>query len=146
MVDDLDLLEAGPEAGQRVDEPLETVVALDQLLRRRLLEDVGLVVDDEGTPSVTVEDVEAAVQEDAVMLEGEGPLGRRARKRGDARGQLRVAVGGHEPGDALELLVGGRGVACPYGFRKSLPLGRPWGEEIECFEQEMDAVADLGRG
>src|SRR5437763_13183101 len=67
LVDDLDLLDAGPEAGQRVDEPLEAVVALDQLFRRCLLEDVGLVVDDEGARAVSVKDVEAAAQENAVV-------------------------------------------------------------------------------
>ena len=35
VVDDLDLLGAGPEAGERVDEPLQPVVGLDDLLRRR---------------------------------------------------------------------------------------------------------------
>src|SRR5438046_5547333 len=37
LVDDLDLLEAGPAAGQRVDEPLETGGAPESPFRRRLL-------------------------------------------------------------------------------------------------------------
>ena len=47
VVDDLDLLRPGAEARERVDEPLQPVVLLDDLLRRRLAERVRLVVDDE---------------------------------------------------------------------------------------------------
>ena len=36
VVDDLDLLGSGAEAGERVDEPLEPVVVLDDLLGRAL--------------------------------------------------------------------------------------------------------------
>ena len=47
VVDDLDLLRAGAEAGECVDEALQPVVVLDDLLGRSLVERVGLVVDDE---------------------------------------------------------------------------------------------------
>jgi len=49
--------------------------------------------------------VEPAVQEDAVVLERERPLGRRARKAGDPLRELRLAVGNDEGADPLELLV-----------------------------------------
>ena len=47
VVDDLDLLRPGAEARERVDEPLQPVVGLDDLLRRALGERVRLVVEDE---------------------------------------------------------------------------------------------------
>ena len=47
VVDDLDLVRPGAEAGERVDEPLQPVVGLDDLLRRPLGERVRLVVEDE---------------------------------------------------------------------------------------------------
>ena len=72
LVDDLDLLGAGPEARERVDESLQAVVVLDDLGRRALGERVRLVVEDERALAVAVEDVEAAVQEHAVVLEREG--------------------------------------------------------------------------
>src|SRR5690349_12230738 len=40
VVDDLDLRRAGAEAGERVDEPLQPVVACDDLLRSELAEGV----------------------------------------------------------------------------------------------------------
>ena len=80
VVDDLDLVGAGAEARERVDEPLQPVVGLDDLLRRSLGERVRLVVEDERARAVAPEHVEAAVQEHAVVLERERPLGLRVRR------------------------------------------------------------------
>src|SRR6266536_6392444 len=45
LVDDLDLVRTRPQARDRVDEPLDPVLAFDYLLRRPLAEHVRLVVD-----------------------------------------------------------------------------------------------------
>ena len=79
-VHDLDLLGAGAEADQSVDEPLQPVLLLDDVRRVELAEEVRLVVDDERARPVGVEHVQAAVQQDAVVLEGERHLGARARQ------------------------------------------------------------------
>src|SRR4249920_2795936 len=47
LVDDLDLVPSRAQDRERVHEALEPVVALDDLLRRGVLEHVRLVVDDE---------------------------------------------------------------------------------------------------
>ena len=75
MVDDLDFLGAGAEARQRIDEPLQPVVVVDDLLRRAFLERVRLVVDDDRLVACELQDVEAAVEQDTVVLERERPLG-----------------------------------------------------------------------
>ena len=85
MIDDLDLVGSGPEARERVDEPLETVVGLDDLLRRPLGERVRLVVEDERPFAGELEDVEPAVEEDAVMDECERPLRADAGEAADGR-------------------------------------------------------------
>ena len=92
VVDDLDLLGAGAEARERVDEALQPVVRLDDLLRRRLADQVRLVVEDERARPVEVQHVEEAVQEHAVVLEREVPLLVDARQRRDAARELGVAV------------------------------------------------------
>ena len=74
VVDDLDLVGAGAEARERVDEPLQPVVVLDDLVGRRLRERVRLVVEHERARALAPEHVEAPVQEDAVVLERERPL------------------------------------------------------------------------
>ena len=106
VVDDLDLLRPGAEAGERVDEPLQAVVVLDDLLRRALGERVRLVVEHERLRPVALEHVDPAVEQDAVVLESERQLGGRALERGDAGAELRLAVRGDETADPLELLVG----------------------------------------
>jgi hypothetical protein len=143
LVDDLDLLGPGTEAGQRVDEPLQVVVALDHLFRRGVLEHVRLVVDDHRARPVEVENVEASVEEDSVVLEGERPLGRRPLERGDPGGQLRVAIRADEPGDPLQLLVGRGRITRAHGFGEVVRLRRPRIAEVEPLEQEVDAVPDL---
>src|SRR5581483_4035211 len=96
VVDDLDLVGARAEACERVDEPLQPVARLDDLLRRLLGERVRLVVEYERVRAAAPEDVEPAVQEDAVVLEREGPLGHRAREPRDAAGEVGRAVRGDE--------------------------------------------------
>jgi hypothetical protein len=110
VVDDLNLVCTRPEAGERVDEPLEVVVVVDDLLGRPLLERVRLVVDDERAPAVELEHVEATVEQDAVVLEGKRPLRPRAGQRRDAPRELGLAVGANEAADPLELLVGNSAV------------------------------------
>ena len=85
LVDDLDLLGARAEARERVDEPLQPVLGLDDLGGRALAEHVRLEVGDERAAAVQVEDVEHAVEEHAVVLECERPLGRDARRAPRAR-------------------------------------------------------------
>ncbi len=92
VVDDLDLLGSGAEAGERVDETLQRVVGLDDLLRRRVADQVRLVVQDERPRPAVVQDVEKAVQEDAVVLEGEVPFLVDAIERGDPPRELGVAI------------------------------------------------------
>ena len=75
MVDDLDLVHAGAEARERVDEPLQAIVGLDDLLGRPLRKRVRLVIEHQRTRSCDMQHVEAAVQEDSVVLERERPLG-----------------------------------------------------------------------
>ena len=105
MIDDLDLVRPGAEARQRVDEALQTVVGLDDLFRRALLERVRLVVDHQCPRAVELEHVEPALQQHTVVHEGERPLGGRAGQRGDAAREPRLAVRRHEAGDALQLVV-----------------------------------------
>ena len=105
VVDDLDVLRAGAEARERIDEPLQAVVALDDLLRRRLADQVRLVVDDERARAVEVHDVDEAVQQHAVVLEREVPLLLHAVERRDAPRELGVAVRDDERADPLELVV-----------------------------------------
>ena len=122
VVHDLDLLCAGAEAGERVDEPLEVVVVLDDLLRRPLGERVRLVVHDERAVAVELEHVEPAVQQDAVVLERERALGATLASDGDPTRELRLAVRADERRDPLELLVGHRRV--PAAHERGEIVGR----------------------
>src|SRR6266540_3798358 len=78
VVDDLDLVGAGPEARERVDEPLQAVVVVDDLLGRELGEGIRLVVDDERAAAGAVQHVDEPVDQDAVVLERERDLRRRS--------------------------------------------------------------------
>ena len=80
VVDDLDLVGPGAEARERIHEPLQPIVALDDLLRRPFGERVRLVVDDERAGAVAPEHVEPTVEQHAVVLERERALGHRARQ------------------------------------------------------------------
>src|SRR3954469_14282431 len=83
VIDDLDLLRTGAEARERIDEPLQPVVLLDDLLGARLADDVRLVVEHERPCPLQVERVEVSVQQDTVLEEREMPLLVDARKLGD---------------------------------------------------------------
>src|SRR3954471_19467115 len=74
VVHDLDALGTGAEARKRVHEPLQPVVVVDDLSRRRVAEQIRLVVDDERNLAVDVHRVHEAVQQDAVVLEREVTL------------------------------------------------------------------------
>ena len=80
LVRDLDLGRPGPQADERVDEPLQPVLGLDDLGRLAPFERVRLVVDDQRPLALLPEDVEPATDEDAVVLERERPLRARAAK------------------------------------------------------------------
>ena len=80
------------EARERVHEPLEPVLALDDLGRRRVLEHVRLVVEDERAAVGFVEHVHPAAQKHAVVLERERALDRRTGQRRDPPGEPRPAV------------------------------------------------------
>ena len=141
MVHDLDLLGPRPEARERVDEPLEPIVGLDDLLRCALGERVRLVVEDERARPVTVKNVKAAVQQHTVVLERERPLGRRPCEIRDPPRQLGFAVRGDEERDPVELLRGDTRIPRPH----VLDPGRDGCGKIDELEQPVHRVADLGR-
>ena len=140
-VDDLDLVRPRAEAGERVDEPLHAVLVLHHLVRRQLTERVRLVVDDERAPARRMEEVEETVEEHAVVLERERPLGLHAVEIGDARGERGGAVGLDEPPDPLDLVVRRLRVPRPHllGIRRSRR------SRIDALEQPVHRVAELGR-
>src|SRR5215218_8524000 len=142
VIDDLDLLSSGAEARKRVDEALDAILLLDGLLRRRVLQHVRLVVDDERAAILPMEDVEPAVEEHAVVLERKRPLDRGLGERRDPAGELRVAMGGDEVSDALELFVGDARIP------SSNLLKVRWRgiREVDQLEQAVDGVSDLRRG
>src|SRR5439155_4216434 len=114
LVDDLDLVDTAAEARERVDEALESVVALDDLGGTLLLVPVCLVVDDQRPRPGQLEDVEPPVQEDAVVLERERPLGGRALETRHACGELRAAVGDNEVADPIDFLLGDGRIPGPH--------------------------------
>ena len=141
MVDDLDLVHTRTEAGERVDEPLQAIVGLDDLLGRSLGERVRLVVEHQRPRPLDVEDVEPAVQEHAVVLERERPLGPGARQRRDPLRQLGVAVAVDERRDPRQLLL--RHGRIPRAHL--LQIGRRRRREVDELQQPVHGVADLGR-
>ena len=64
---------------------------LDDVYWRAIVRHVRLVVDDECALTTDVQHVQAAMEEDAVVLEYERPLAGCARERGDACGQLETS-------------------------------------------------------
>ena len=86
LVRDLDLARAAAEADERVDEPLQHVLRLDDLTWLTTFERVRLVVDDERPVALVPEHVEPAAQHDVVVLEREWALRSSA---GQARHALR---------------------------------------------------------
>ena len=81
VVDDLDLLRARAKAGDRVDGLLGRVLLLDDLRRITSTQRIRLVVQNERLRAVDPEDVEPAVHEHTVELEGKRPLGPHAVER-----------------------------------------------------------------
>ena len=122
-VGDLGARRAVAQGGERVDEPLGRVVALDDVGGSRALEPVGLVVDDQrAAVRLARDDVDEAGHERpaARRVERErerGLLARPARAR-EAGAQRRARKRGHELADVLEL---GRG-------RLEAPLGGQLGD------------------
>ena len=106
-------------------------------------ERVRLVVEDERARPVALEHVEPPVQQHAVVLERERPLGPGARERRDPPRQLRVAVGLDEAP---------RSAPAPRRSRpdtRRAPARRParaGAAQVDELEQPVDGVADLGRG
>ena len=142
VVDDLDLVGTCAEARERIDEPLQAVVVLDDLVRGPLLQRVRLVVDDERAAAVELQDVQAAAQENAVVLERERTLRARAGEGRDAARQVGLAVRAHEAGDPLELLVADARI--PTLHERDEIVGRQRLLEVDELEQPVDGVADLG--
>ena len=140
-VDDLDLLGAGPETGEGVNEPLEPVVRLDYLCGRSLAEHVRLEVDDEGPLAHPLEDVEAAAEQDTVVEERERALGPHPVEPREPAGQWGVAIGADEGGDSFELLVTDGGIP----RRDDREVGRPGIGRLDQLEQPVHRVPDLRR-
>ena len=142
VVDDLDLLGPGAEARERVDEPLQPVLGLDDLLRRALGERVRLVVEDERPRPVAMKDVEPSVQEDAVVLERERPLrpAPRQASRSAARGR-NSQYDATKRGDPRQLLVGHRRIPGAH----LLDVRQRGRGQVDELEQAVHRVADLGR-
>ena len=84
------------------------------------------------------------MQENAVVLEREGPLGRGALEPGQAGRQLRRAVGLDEAADPRELVLGDGRVAGAHAVGQVLGHGRR--AKVDVLEQRVRRVADLGRG
>src|SRR4029079_6591593 len=103
VVDDLDLLGPGPEARERVDEPLQPVVVLDDLVRRSLAQRVRLVVDHQGPAVTQIEDVDEAVPERAVVREGEVAFLLDALEGCYAAGEVGLAVRGDKAANQFVL-------------------------------------------
>src|SRR4029077_10308686 len=88
----------------------------------------------------SVEDVEAAVQKDAVVLESERALRARALERRYALRELGLAERPHETGDPFDLFLGGRWIPRPHevGVRHARLA------KIDELEQPMDRIPTLG--
>jgi hypothetical protein len=90
-----------------------------------------------------VEHVQEAVQQHAVVEEGEVALGRRTGERGDAGRQLRLAVGGDVLADPLEVLLARGRPARPHLLLEAVRDAR--GGQVEPFEHGVHGAAQLGR-
>ncbi len=141
-VDDLDLVCPGPEAGECVHEPLQAIVVLDDLVGRVLRQRVRLVVEHERLAALTPQNVEPAVQQDAVVLERERTLGP-ARSRGPrcaARAPTRSRRRRTPPMRASSSASAvGIPLAAP---RRARARPAPGSRQLE---QPVHGVADLGR-
>ena len=144
--DDLDLGRAVAQARERVDEPLEAVLGLDDLVRIGAVEDVRLVVDDERALARPPEHVEPAVQEDAVVLERERALRPGAVERRQPPRERRRAVRVDERRDALELVVARDRIPGAHGRLELRARRRDGRVERDRLEQAVHRVADLVAG
>jgi hypothetical protein len=90
-----------------------------------------------------VEHVKEAVQQHAVVEEGEVPFGRRTGERGDAGRQVGVAVGGDELADPLEVLLARRRPTHSHLRLEVVRYAR--GGQIEPFEHGVNRAPELGR-
>jgi hypothetical protein len=147
LIRDLDLVRTRVQAHQRVHEPLQRVLRLDDLGRRSALERVRLVVDDERVLPFAPEDVEAAANDDAVVLERERPLGPSAWQarpsvlRGRTRSRRRQDVATRSSSSEDTSAYHPRTVPSELFSR--------WSDRIvesDVLEEPMDGVADLVRG
>ena len=142
VVDDLDLVGAGAEARERVDEPLQPVVGLDDLLGRALGERVRLVVERRAraapsrhsTSSRPCSSTPSCSNANGRSGSHPGSVAMRAR-------ELRLAVRVDERRDPRELLVGHRRVPAAH----ELDVGRRGRSQVDELEQAVHRVADLGR-
>ena len=149
-VGDLDARGAVAQGGERVDDPLGRVVALDDLGRLGALEPVGLVVgDQDAAVGLERDDVEEAVDQrpaaGALEREGERRLAAQAARAGQPRAQRRAGEGGHEPADVLDLglaeLEPPGAAELEHGFR----AGDGRAREVELLEQRVDERAAHAR-
>ena len=146
LVRNLDLARTCAQADQRIHEPLQRVLRLDDLGRRSALERVRLVVDNQRLGAFSPEDVEAAADDDALMLERERPLGPSAGEPRHPSGEVGLAVRIDKRRDTIELLGGHLRV--PPADR-GVELVSRWCHRIvesNMLEEPMDGVADLVRG
>ena len=148
-VGDLDGGGAVTQRGERVDDPLGGVVALDDLLRVLLADPVALVVDDErGAVGGLGQDVDEAIDERALRgVEREREPGLAADRGcgGDAGAQRRGAERDDDLPDVLDVLGGEVGALLGGEEMDGLRLGRERTGEIELLEQAVgDDAADAG--
>ena len=114
---------------------------VDDLVRRPFLERVRLVVDDECAVAVLLQDVEPAVQENAVVLECERTLGPCTAERRDSARELGFTVGAHEAADPFQLLLADARVPAAHEIDQVVRRQRLL--QVHELEQTVDGVADL---
>jgi hypothetical protein len=145
VVDDLDLVGAGPEARQGIDKPLQPIVVPDDLLGSAFRERVRLVVENERPSPGPVQDIETAVQQDTVLLEGEGHLDLRSVERTNTRRELRLTIRGDEATDLLDLVVGCRRIQIADRRGELIALKRAWRSQVDLLQEHVHRIADLRR-
>ena len=108
--DHVDLLDTGAQGCERIDEPLDPVLVPDDLVRGQVPEPVRLVVDDQRALALAREEVEAPVEQHAVVLEGERKLRTDPGETGQVRCEHRLPPGSDQSAHALHVLVESVGV------------------------------------
>jgi hypothetical protein len=145
LVDDLGFVRAVAKTGECVHESLYAVLVVDDRRRVRTLERVRLVVDDDGPVAVAPEDIEAPMQQDAVLLERERTLGASTWKGCDAAGKLRRAIRVDEAGDPVELCIRRSRIPLAYRGLELAPRRGTGIVERDELQQPMDGISDLRR-